>query len=86
MRAKEKINPADATDIRWADGRAFQAAPQMVRIQVKKYFPPQDILCYTIITFGLDKTPMFCVIEQQVFPRRPFLSYFATSLIIKFGL
>ncbi len=86
MRAKEKINPADATVMRWVDGRAFQAAPQMVRMQVKKYFPPQDILCYTMITFGLDKTPVFCVIEQQVILKRPFLSYSATSLIIKFGL
>jgi hypothetical protein len=86
MRAKENINPADVTVMRWGDGSAFQATPQIVRIQVKKYFPPEDILCYTIITFGLDKTPMFCVIEQQVFPKRPFISSSATSLIIKFGL
>jgi len=66
--------------------RAFQAAPQRMRMQVKKYFPLQDLLCYTIMTFGLDKTPTYCVIERQVFPKRPLLSYSTTSLIIKFGL
>ena len=48
MRAKEKINPADAIVIWWVDGRAFQAAPQMVRTQLKKIFH-RKIYCVILL-------------------------------------
>ena len=87
MRAKEKIYPADTTVNRWVEAFASQVPGSRDNAKAgKKYFPTEDILCYTITMFGLDKTHLFCVIEQHVFPNKPLLSSSTTSLIIKFGL